>query len=133
MGFRDLYSFNLAMLAKQCWRLITDPDSLCARVLKAKYYPNGSLLQATPKQGTSFTWQSILKGLETFKKGYIERIGSGEEVNIWCDPWIPASPDRKIITPRGQTVLSQVSDLIDPNTGIWDEELLTNIFNPVDV
>ena len=49
MGFRDLYSFNLAMLAKQCWRLITDPDSLCARVLKAKYYPNGSLLQATPK------------------------------------------------------------------------------------
>ena len=99
MGFRDLYSFNLAMLAKQCWRLITDPDSLCARVLKAKYYPNGSLLRATPKQGVSFTWQSILKGLETFKKGYIWRIGSGEEVNIWCDPWIPASPDRKIITP----------------------------------
>ena len=55
MGFRDLYSFNLAMLSKQCWRLIINPGSLCARVLKAKYYPNVSLLQATLKKGASFT------------------------------------------------------------------------------
>ena len=38
MGFRDLHAFNLAMLAKQCWRLISNPDTLCARVLRAKYY-----------------------------------------------------------------------------------------------
>ena len=36
MGFRDLYCFNHAMLAKQCWRLITVPNSLCARVLEWK-------------------------------------------------------------------------------------------------
>ena len=55
MGFRDLYSFNLAMLSKQCWRLLNNLDSLCAKVLKAKYFPNGSLLQATLKNGASFT------------------------------------------------------------------------------
>ena len=93
MGFRDLYSFNLAMLSKQCWRLITNPESLCARVLKAKYYPNVDLLHATLKNGASFTWQSVMKGPETFKLGYIWRIGIGESVNIWQDPWIPASPD----------------------------------------
>jgi hypothetical protein len=71
MGFRDFHSFNLAMLAKQAWRLINDPQSLCARILGAKYYPQGDILKAGPKTGSSFTWQSILAGLTTFKHGYI--------------------------------------------------------------
>jgi len=45
--------FNLAMLAKQVWRLLTNPDSLCARVLRARYYPNGELLKAKMRSGCS--------------------------------------------------------------------------------
>jgi hypothetical protein len=56
MGFRDFHSFNLAMLAKQIWRLITVPDSLCAQVLRAKYFPHGDILKAGPNEGSSFTW-----------------------------------------------------------------------------
>jgi hypothetical protein len=63
MGFRDLHAFNLAMLAKQSWRLISNPDSFCAQVLRAKYYPEGDLLKARPKNGSSFTWQSIVDGI----------------------------------------------------------------------
>lgn len=55
LGFRDLHSFNLALLAKQCWRLITNPESFCACILKEKYYPNTDLLHAGPKNGSSFT------------------------------------------------------------------------------
>ena len=43
MGFRNFHSFNLAMLAKQVWRLIKDPNSLCASVLRSKYFPNGDI------------------------------------------------------------------------------------------
>jgi hypothetical protein len=77
MGFRDLQSFNLSMLAKQVWRLLSQPDSLCARVLRANYYPDGRLLNATLKSGSSFSWRSILAGLECFKKGCISRVGDG--------------------------------------------------------
>jgi hypothetical protein len=44
VGFRDLRVFNQALLARQAWRLLKFPDSLCARLLKAKYYPSGDLL-----------------------------------------------------------------------------------------
>jgi len=75
MGFRDLESFNLALLAKQMWRLLLEPDSLCARVLRARYYPDGKLLKAKLNSGRSYTWQSILAGLECFKHLYIWRVG----------------------------------------------------------
>jgi hypothetical protein len=69
MGFRDFHSFNLAMLAKQSWRLINEPDSLCARVLRAKYYPDGDILKAGPKAGSSFTWTEYSCWDSNFQKG----------------------------------------------------------------
>ncbi|XP_028107344.1 uncharacterized protein LOC114306322 [Camellia sinensis] len=55
MGFRSLK----ALLAKQGWRLISVPDSLVARILKAKYYPRTTFLQANVGSNPSFTWRSI--------------------------------------------------------------------------
>lgn len=43
LGFKDYRLFNQALLARQDWRLLDNLDSLCVRVLKAKYFPNGSL------------------------------------------------------------------------------------------
>ncbi|KAA3466264.1 LINE-1 reverse transcriptase isogeny [Gossypium australe] len=40
LGFRNLANFNVALLGKQGWRLTTTPNTLLAKVLKAKYYPN---------------------------------------------------------------------------------------------
>jgi hypothetical protein len=31
---------------KQCWRILYNPDSLVAKILKAKYYPYGSIIDA---------------------------------------------------------------------------------------
>ena len=63
MGFRDLHAFNLAMLAKQVWRLIINPNSLCAKILNAKYYPNSGILMAGPK---SFLLELKLSDVSTF-------------------------------------------------------------------
>lgn len=46
LGFKDLQNFNDALLAKQLWRLITEPNSLMCRVLKQKYFPRGDLFDA---------------------------------------------------------------------------------------
>jgi hypothetical protein len=82
LGFQDLYSFNLAMLAQQSWRLIQAPDSLCSQVLCVKYFTNGDLLAAKPVIGMSYVWRSIPKGLEVLKEGIIWRIGDGLKICI---------------------------------------------------
>ena len=122
MGFRDMHSFNLAMLAKQVWRLLLEPNSLCARVLRAKYY--GNVLAAKTRRNMSYTWRSILKGLEVLKRGIIWRIGDGSRIRIWQDPWIPREWSRCPITPRMNNILTHVEELIDPSTGQWDEQLV---------
>jgi hypothetical protein len=71
VGFRDIDCFNLTLLAKHVWRLVQEPDSLCARVLRARYFPSSDLLNAELKKRSSFTWQSIWSGIQTLKKGYI--------------------------------------------------------------
>ncbi|OQU93325.1 hypothetical protein SORBI_3001G521001 [Sorghum bicolor] len=39
---------------------------------------------------------------------------------------------RKPITPRGRYLITKVSDLINPSTGTWDENLISDVFWPED-
>ena len=132
MGFRDIHCFNLALLAKQAWRLLENPESLCATILRAKYFPEGDLMSAVLKKGSSFTWQSIMAGVVSLSNGYIWRVRTGENIDIWRDAWIPNCADRKIITPRRGNILTKVSELIDPITNCWDEDLVRQTLWPID-
>jgi len=88
MGFRDLRLFNLAMLGKQGWRLMERPDSLCARVLKGRYFHDKDFLEATRKKHASHTWRAILAGRDVLTKGLVRRIGDGTTTSIWREKWI---------------------------------------------
>jgi hypothetical protein len=57
MGFRDMKLFNQALLARQAWRLLQFPDNLCARLLKAKCYPRGELIDTVFPTEASPTWR----------------------------------------------------------------------------
>ena len=69
IGFRDMQLFSQALLEKQGWRLIQNPESLCARVLKAKYYPHGKMEDTIFTGNASSSWQAISHGLDLLKKG----------------------------------------------------------------
>lgn len=64
LGFRKLQAFNTALLGKQLWRMHSDPHSLVARVLKAKYFPHGDITSAPLGSNPSFTWRSLLSARE---------------------------------------------------------------------
>jgi len=60
MAFKDLSAFNLAFLGKQCWKFITEPDSLVARIFKARYFPSCSYLTVELGHNPSYVWRSII-------------------------------------------------------------------------
>jgi hypothetical protein len=84
LGFRDTKLFNIAMLGKQGWRLMVNPESLCARVLKGKYYHSKDFMTATKKKNAC-----SLEGRKVLRMGCIKCIGDGQSTNIWKDQWIP--------------------------------------------
>lgn len=59
LGFRNMHAFNLRLLAKQGWRLLTNPSSLVAQTLEAKYYPSGSFLNAKVRLTASLCRKNI--------------------------------------------------------------------------
>ena len=131
MGFRDMRNFNLAMLGKQGWRLMTNPDSLCARVLKGRYYHDGNFLTSTRRKHASHTWRAILAGREVLKQGLIKRIGNGTSTHIWRDRWLPDHFGAPPFTPEEGQPVSMVSELLSEN-GQWNEEVIKQSFIPVD-
>ncbi|GJM98367.1 hypothetical protein PR202_ga15374 [Eleusine coracana subsp. coracana] len=132
LGFRDMELFNLALLAKQACRLLLEPTSLCARLLKAIYFPNGELLEAELGQNPSCIWRSILDGRSTLNLGLIRRIGNGESTKIWAMDWLPREGMRRPINTVSNS-LQLVSELIDVAAYSWKREVLNQYFAPADV
>ena len=69
IGFRKLQNFNLALIAKQGWRLLSNSGSLVARIFKARYFPNSLFLNAHLKSNPSFLWRSIMAAWEVISRG----------------------------------------------------------------
>ena len=131
MGFRDLKAFNLALLAKQWWRMQQNPNSLVHRVLKAKYFPNGVACEAELGRRPSYAWRSMWTAKKVVDRGSRWCIGNGEGVRIWKDRWLPSPDSFKVTSPVGShTGLELVSSLVDVDRRGWDAERVRNIFLP---
>ena len=85
LGFRDLQDFNLALLGKQLWRILMQPNLLMSRVMKARYFGGKSIWDAQPKGSDSWCWKSLLSAREVLEEGLRRRVGDGESIKIWED------------------------------------------------
>ncbi|KAL9678033.1 hypothetical protein QQ045_015871 [Rhodiola kirilowii] len=69
LGFYNFKILNLAFLAKQCWRLIQDPESLAGKVFKAKYFSNCDLLEAPLTAKPSHVWRALHEAIPVLRFG----------------------------------------------------------------
>ncbi|KAK6161362.1 hypothetical protein DH2020_004743 [Rehmannia glutinosa] len=128
MGFRNLVEFNKALLAKQIWRIIRNPNSLVARVLKARYFRHGDIMEASIGTKPSYIWRSLLWSRDLIKQGASWRIGNGEQTRIFRDHWVPSLNNSLRYTSGGLAEDDRVEKLI--GDGAWDEQMIRGNFLP---
>ena len=112
------------------WRLIHQKDTLLYKVFSAKYFSQGSILAALVPQKRSYAWRSILQAQEVIEKCAIWRVGSRDAIEVWNHRWLPDPTYNKIISPRGESSITRVSELFYPNTRVWDPGKLKELFYP---
>ncbi|XP_074348254.1 uncharacterized protein LOC141687015 [Apium graveolens] len=127
LGFRKLREFNLALLGKQGWRLMVNPNSLVSKVYKARYYPESAMLTAKLEGIPSYIWRSIMEARVLLKQGVVRRVGKDTAISIVKDPWLPdKDPYIHIISEvfRDRTV----DALMDQNQINWDVDLIKKTY-----
>lgn len=134
LGVRDVQSFNLALFAKQCWRILKDPSSLVSKLFKQKYYPNSNFLNAKLGHHPSFAWRSIVSGQSLLKVGLIWRIGNSHKNKSWKDKWIHGPLSKNIQSPISRlNEDAPVAILIDVANHWWKRDLINQILSPDEV
>ena len=74
LGYRDVEHFNMALLTKQGWRIMT--GSLAAQVLNKKYFAKESFLTSRLGSNPSYVWRSIWGALKSYcNPGWFGRLG----------------------------------------------------------
>ncbi|KAM2008173.1 hypothetical protein ACFX16_003097 [Malus domestica] len=132
MGFSNLKDFNLALLVKQWWRqwwwLIHDLESLWAWVLKERYFPNVSFLEAKKCGRASWAWASLLEVRDLILKGARWQILEGQKVQFWTNNWVPSIPARHLTLPFHTEISSEskVAEFIDLVLRVWNIDLLSH-------
>ncbi|VVA36970.1 PREDICTED: reverse mRNAase [Prunus dulcis] len=57
---RDLAEFKLALLGKQSWQILNNPNAYWVRVLKVRYFPSEDFWQAKVGHRASWAWASLI-------------------------------------------------------------------------
>ncbi|KAE9589463.1 putative RNA-directed DNA polymerase [Lupinus albus] len=101
LGVKDIHFFNVALLGKWKWRLVTESDSLWCRVLFSKYgrVSNNSWVgfrtpiskQSVWARDLGFTCSSNLINSNWVWKGLIRCLGDGSHTSFWYDSWLRES------------------------------------------
>jgi hypothetical protein len=134
MGFRELETFNYALLTKQGWRILQNPESLVAGILKEKYFPDVSFIEANVGRKPSYAWQSISQSRHILEAGLKWRVGNGLQISIWKDRWLLDFGTCQVQSPV--TILhveAKFPELIEPISRRWNVQLLSSIFSPSEV
>ncbi|KAL4363000.1 hypothetical protein GQ457_04G024640 [Hibiscus cannabinus] len=133
MGFRNLHLFNIALLGKQIWQLISAPDFLFARVFRDRYFPSGKISDATCNMRASFSWKGLFRAFQYLKSGFMWRPGINSDARIHQDCWGGNIPVQHYGDYEDDSELPiRCRHFMIPNCPLWDACKISAYFSSDD-
>ena len=110
---------NQALLGKQAWKLISNPDSLLASTL-LKYCKRSLFINNQPKPSDTWSWKSILRGRDVFRKGMDIQVWEGNQTSF---------KEKDITFKDNSDASNRCCNFMCPRTHDWDTSSINNISN----
>lgn len=115
----EIFNVLTALLAKQIWRIMINPNLLVSKVVKGRYFPHTSILEAKKKQGAFWIWPSLHSSIGLLENGLRKQVGNDK--SIW----------KHGKSHHPQTCnLEYVADLIQNCK--WNDSLVSSLFSEKD-
>ncbi|KAA3474808.1 reverse transcriptase [Gossypium australe] len=112
LGFRNMAQFNVAILAKQGWRFLENPNSLISQL----------------GNKNSYVWRSIWAAKGILEKGLIWKVGTGMNISIGNDAWVPDLVNSRLLFTYKGSNESKVAELINSQIREWNREVIDYTF-----
>ncbi|GJX15682.1 RNA-directed DNA polymerase, eukaryota, reverse transcriptase zinc-binding domain protein [Tanacetum coccineum] len=124
LGIGSLKAFNLALLQKWRWRLVTFSNSLWARVVKAIHGDDtGMELKGCKVSGK---WANIVDSFSMLHSKDIiplhtlrHKVGNGSSIRFWKDNWIGSRNEESLEILKTEIGRVQVNDC--PDSWHWND------------
>ena len=88
LGLTSTRRRNHVILMNQTQCLYTNPSTLWAQVLKAKYFLHTMMSNNTRSMSRSHIYTAFLIGIKFLHEGMSWIVGDGQKIQIWKDSWL---------------------------------------------
>jgi len=150
MGFKCFKAYNMAMVGKKAWKLVSTLDSLITWLLKAKYFSKGDYYVVVIGHNPNYVWRSIWSVKVVIRRGFQWSIGTGATIPVWDHPslrnvdcifpitdqhleWPHISVSNLLITHQKQWNMELINEFFDNTTTGRNTPLLTSVLHDMPI
>ncbi|XP_059664040.1 uncharacterized protein LOC132309778 [Cornus florida] len=93
LGLRRLRDIDKAAKCSLTWDFLLSKDRLWVAWFKENYLRHSSFWNVIPKESFSSIWKNIVAVRDIIKENCRYRIGNGQQIQVFLDPWCEGSCD----------------------------------------
>ena len=131
--FRLMHEFNMSLISKLGWKLLSNADCLWVNQLQKKYIKYGNFITSLNPSSSSWLWKEIQRIKPFISAWACLKVSRASTSSIWSTNWIPYLPSfrpmPKFPSNRNFQAL-QRRDLIDTTLSYWKAPAINSLFDP---